>query len=287
LELKFNLLRLEEQQLGNMQNYLLHSRKAFQGGWVDNLSLDLDQTGSTQYGDQTGAAYTGETKTGGRSIEFRFKADSLPPNSANGYTNILSSASTGGTVATGTFNIGVRVRAATFTTPRIDLTTRQQSNSVNDTDGWIGSTTISTGTKYHVCLTTDGTNWTMYLNGSVETMGTWAGVLAWDGEWFGDQLISGTITGRIANNAANALDGHLNEIVMWDGELSSSEVSTRYNSGTSSDPEAEDFSGGSGPTVSHYHPCGEGSGDTTALLTDVVGSDDFTLYNTPSYSSDV
>lgn len=244
------------------------------GGWSNVYSTDFN--GSDEHGSQTAATYLGETASGGRSLSFYFKADTLPTPSSSDYRPLIGADSTGGTAATGLWNVGIRTRPTTFTTPRIDLTVRGQSDVINDTDGYIGSdTTISTGTWYHVVITTSGSAWTVYLNGTQETMGLWSGALSWEGQWYGDSLLSGTITGAVGATASlsNYFDGHLDEITIWSTQLDSTEVAELYNSGTPIDPTTHSESA----NLTHYWRMGDG--DTSPTLTDSAGSDDFTTTN--------
>ena len=255
------------------------------GGNYSTLSLAFD--GVNEGATQSSPAFLSETASGGKSFSFWFKMGDLPTPSSNDYRPIFFSSSTGGTVATGLWNVGIRTRTNTgLTTPRIDLTIRQQSNVVNDTDGQMGDTEVSVDTWYLCVVTTNGSTYTVYLNTTAQTLTSWAGVVAYDGAWFGDVLLSGTIAANLARNPTSTTFGEvkLDGMTMWDVQLNSSEVSELYNSGVPINPSTHSQSA----NVINNWNFGEGSDDSTTVY-DTVGSDDWTLENIESgdFTSDV
>ena len=96
-----------------------------------------------------------------------------------------------------------------------------------------GANTMVVGTWYHVVVTSSGTAWKLYLNG-VESTNAWIG--ANQGYWIGDIDVKETdytTIGILRNNNvwANAFDGKIDEVKLYDRELSTLEVQELYNFG--------------------------------------------------------
>lgn len=112
---------------------------------------------------------------------------------------------------------------------------------------------------YFVVLTkstaTDETAFTWYINGSLAAISTAAGDVGGSDTTAGQgHSIGGTVGGGAY------WDGAIDQFVLWDKELSASEVSTLYNGGDS-DININDVSFASNIIV--YYPLGEGTGDET------------------------
>lgn len=243
--------------------------------------------GVDEGGVQTGSAFLSETKSGGRSLGFFIKFVTLPTPATNSYLPIISGASTGGTVATGLWNIGVRTRAsAPLQNPRFDFTLRAQSDVVSDVDGAMGSTNLSTDTWYCFVATTDGSDLRMYVDAGLETLNAWAGFGTWGGYWFGDALLSGTLSATLARTGSGGSYGNfkIDELTMWSTQLDSTEITEWCNSGLPIDPSTHSESA----NLTHEWRFGEGSDDSSTVY-DTVGSDDWTLENIESgdFTSDV
>jgi hypothetical protein len=98
-----------------------------------------------------------------------------------------------------------------------------------DDTAWTGidsSTTLSTGTDYHIACTYDGANTKIYINGGAA------------------ETTSGSITGNINKTSADLqvgglaagsgweIDGVLDDAAVWRRALSQAEITSLYNSGT-------------------------------------------------------
>lgn len=102
-----------------------------------------------------------------------------------------------------------------------------------------GSTTVNNGNWHHVACTSDGSTWKIYIDGSDEGTLTTVTGSGSDGSWYGD-ITSGSLDiCRIGCQERTSKDsfvnGNLDEVAVWDSALSSSQISTIYNSGTPSD----------------------------------------------------
>lgn len=139
--------------------------------------------------------------------------------------------------------------------------------------GVTGNTLLNTWS--HVVITYDGSglgtigNWKLYINGSSKTIGTGGG-------WFD----SGTPINTIGNYRSYHYEGLIDELAVFNSELSSSNVTSIYNSGTPTD-------------ISSLSPVGwwrmgDNDGASGTTITDQgSGSNDATLTNGPTFSTDV
>jgi len=96
-----------------------------------------------------------------------------------------------------------------------------------------GSTDINTGSWVHVAITCNSSAYSLYVDGSPETLTN----INNDGTWFGDFSLTNLSIGRQIRSTISALpfNGNIDEVAVWDSALSSSQISTIYNSGTPSD----------------------------------------------------
>lgn len=100
---------------------------------------------------------------------------------------------------------------------------------------WITSNTFSIDTWYHVVVTFSGnqsaTGFKIYVNGSSETISVQFNTSAADWTTSQDLNVSG-----YANGAGAYYNGLLDEMTIWNKELSAAEVTSLYNSGVPGDP---------------------------------------------------
>ena len=96
-----------------------------------------------------------------------------------------------------------------------------------------GSTDINTGSWVHVAVTCNSSAYSLYVDGSPETLTNSNN----DGTWFGDFSLTNLSIGRQIRSTISAVpfNGNIDEVAVWDSALSSSQISTIYNSGTPSD----------------------------------------------------
>jgi hypothetical protein len=140
---------------------------------------------------------------------------------------------------------------------------------------YTSTTTLTNGIWYHIVFTYDGTATTtggnIYINNSLDTL-TRTGTLTGTMESV-DQLYLGS-----RDDSDNWFAGHLDEISIFNTELSASDVSTIYGTGVPND-------------ISSLSPlswwrCGDG--DTAPTLTDNgSGGNDGTMTNFSTFSTDV
>lgn len=136
------------------------------------------------------------------------------------YQAIVSTADTSGLVTWGWMAI--------FNN-KLRITFRESGGTVKIADG---STTLNDGTWHHVVAVSSGTAYSLYVDGSAETLTNSNN----DGTWFGDltSLTSTNIGSHVRSSAGNFFTGNIDEVAVWDSDQSSN-ISTIYNSGTPGD----------------------------------------------------
>ena len=141
------------------------------------------------------------------------------------------------------------------------------------------SVVLSAGTWHHIVATYDGSNadsgLTMYVDGSVVTASTSSA-----GSYTG--MSSGQGALRIGQWELNSqvMDGLIDETSVFDSELSSSQVTTIYNSGVPNDIISLNPLG--------FWRMGDNDGATGTTITDQgSGGNDGTLTNGPTFSTTV
>ena len=157
---------------------------------------------------------------------------------------------------------------------------------INNTIMWKNtslSVTFANDTWYHIVLTYNGATsggankCNLYIDGVKETNTAGSNTTS---------INSSTSNFDIGRRHASAsgydryFDGNLDEIALFDKELSQSEVTAIFNSG-----EPNDLTGHDGLT--DWWRCGDDDGGSGTTLTASVGGVNGTLYNSASYESNV
>lgn len=149
---------------------------------------------------------------------------------------------------------------------------------------------LSANTWYHLCWVADRpgtgtTSSTLYVNGNAETLSGISGYLSTihnaGGTFDNNTLIAARNNASSGSGSGELyLDGHLDEMAFFNSALSSSDVTSIYNSGAPAD--LTDLS------PSHWWRFGDGTeaGSGTTVY-DMAGSTNLTLTNGPTYSTDV
>lgn len=94
-----------------------------------------------------------------------------------------------------------------------------------------GDTIIAENTWYRAALVSDGAAWSIYLNGSVESLTVKEG--SNDGDWFGDTAVtaaSATRIGALRFNGTNIgfWDGPISDVQIYDRPLNATEIALDY-----------------------------------------------------------
>ena len=282
---------------------------------LNNLATAPQPTTWQRFGDN-GATWNGATWTmtdvnGGytnRSINMveANRTTDVPPNP---FTNTKSIALDGvddevnmdfsSTSTTGSFSVWVKPTDYTTNTQIICLYTgggyRDLISLSQRTDGTLrvsavdgGSTrwrvvtdnaVVSNGTWTHVVFSFDGNNGTIYINGSAvpqtyedTTNKSW---------WWDDLLPNKQRLGILRVNGYSVQQryfGNIEEQSVYTSALSSTEVSAIYNNGLPTDLTSQS-------NIIAWYRCGDG--DTAPTLTDNIGSNDGTMTNFNTFSTDV
>ncbi len=140
-----------------------------------------------------------------------------------------------------------------------------------------GTTALNASQWYHAVAVWNGTSANLYLNGVLDGTGSVASAPA-SGS---GNIIIGT-TYRLSSYSYDLLNGSIDEVVIWNRSLNSTEISQLYNygSGLYIDTSIAPFNSG---LVAGYH-FDEGSG---AIAYDITTRYNGTLIGSPLYSSGI
>ena len=178
------------------------------------------------------------------------------------------------------FHIGPRRIAATGTSTYMSLV--QSSTNGGTINGYSGTTTaLTAGAWTHVVVQSNGTAWSMWINGVSQTMTQWGGIGSNNGNWYGD--VSGTdhrmtIGVQYVSNAIGSAfyAGLLDEVTYLSGRIfTAGEVASLYNSGTRTNPRKL---ASIQADLETWWRMGE-SRDNATTIYDEIGSNNLTLVN--------
>lgn len=234
----------------------------------DRLSTDFD--GSTEYVHKASPSFGSDT-SGALLLRFKLRATLT----ANGTVSFAGAGSTSGANNV-LLLLGARRRDATAAgVTRLDITVRTTNGGT--VHGIMGSTNLAAGTWYSVVVQSNGSSYSMYLNGVAETLNVWTGSNT--GDWIGDLVHGASLrytsgAGYQGGASTSHWNGHLDEVLYANRDLTSTEITEFHNSGKPKDwwlhSFAKDIRGA-------WHM---GDGDDDSGLYDRSGSsNDMTLVN--------
>lgn len=179
------------------------------------------------------------------------------------------------------FHIGPRRIPSTGTSTYMSLV--QRSTNGGTTNGYSGTTTaLSAGIWHHIVVQSNGTAWSMWVDGVSQTMTQWYTIGGSNnGNWYGD--VSGTahrltVGVQYASNAigSNFYAGLLDEVTYLSGRIfTAGEVASLYNSGTRTNPRKL---ASIQADLETWYRLGD-SRDTGSTIYDEIGSDNLTTVN--------
>lgn len=177
-----------------------------------------------------------------------------------------------------TFLIGARRNIHTGTNTYLSILTRTTHGGTNN--GVSGTTTpLAAGAWTYCEIETNGTTWSMRVNGVTQTIAAWIGSNT--GDWLGD--LSGSDHRLVVGNNynSNALTsawfaGVVDEINYFSA-ITGPQSTLMYNGSTATNPHRAQF----GSAWKSWWRCGD-SRDTNAILYDEIGTNNITLVNTPT-----
>jgi len=146
----------------------------------------------------------------------------------------------------------------------------------------IGSTDLVTGTLYNVVYVSNGSSWTIYLNGTAETLTVRLGGGSGNsGRWFSDYPFLGTPRWALGNTfrqnawAPVSIDGRLDNCGITSEQLSASQASALYNGGSPVNPcRIINCS-----SVRSYWEMGDAENNTITTMFDMTGGNNLTSEN--------
>jgi hypothetical protein len=167
---------------------------------------------------------------------------------------------------------------------KLRITFRQGGGAVKTADG---STTINDGSWHHVVAVSDGSAYSLYVDGSAETLTGSSN----DGTWYGDltNLTSTNIGSHVRTSAGNHFSGNIDELAVWDSALSAPQITNIYKG------ESDGGSGGTNGTpgnILSFNPkawwrMGDGieANSGTTIYDMSSSSYNMTMVSSPTYQS--
>ena len=151
---------------------------------------------------------------------------------------------------------------STLTGGKLRLLFRNDSSGTawptNGVDLRSNASVITTNNWYHICVISDGSSYTVYLNGSAISMNVDAGSNS--GKWFGD--ISGVTMNKTfigakesSSSIGNYFDGSIDEVGIWNTALTAPQVAQIYNA--TSTGKTADLSTISGSNLKYWNRLGD------------------------------
>lgn len=144
----------------------------------------------------------------------------------------------------------------------------------------VGTTAVAAATRYSLVVQSNGSAWSIYLNGSLLSLTNWLTLGgANPGTWLGDMPTSSrrlSFGARIGNTSPTAYsDVKLDEAIYVTGRaLTGAEVTEWHNSGVSINPHRLSFR----TDIASWWRMGD-SRDSATTVFDEIGSNDLTLVN--------
>jgi len=188
---------------------------------ANNFSMNFDSA-SSHYIDASSLNSTIQTQTSGAISLWIYPTIISGTKYFIGYSNSSTTVDF--------FKIG------TLTSGKLRLLFRNDASGTawpaNGVDLRSNASVISVNNWYHVCVVSDGSAYTVYLNGSAITMNVDAGSNS--GKWFGDfsgVTMDNLYIGASSNSGGVNLpfDGKIDEVAIWNAALSSDAVQEIYN----------------------------------------------------------
>lgn len=231
--------------------------------WTNAYSVDFGGTNEAAWNTNSGLETM--TKSGGRTLSFWLKMATLDNYALVSCVGDLTASNPGfwtfrTALVSGNYRIRIQRRVQGIpTTPAID-----------------GTTNLATNTWYMITITTNGSGNIMYVN----TTSQGARSNAINGDWWGNCGMTGAQIGVIFGSQTFTfglpLTGKMDEVTLWNKELSSTEVGELYNSGSAFNPTSHSASA----NLTSYWRLGDG--DTHPTLTDSVGGYNMSMQNMES-----
>ena len=245
------------------------------------LSVKLD--GVDEYAKATSPAYATDSKTGGKAVAIWFKQTSALTGSDAKF--MFGIGSEGGTAGFGAFfYFGSRYHPSK-PGDKLDITIRPTDGTNSGVKGYRGSTNLVAGTQYLAIFQTDGSTTTMYLGSAgtlnTETVTMWSGTNL--GEWFSVPAYVGTNVAVIGVGytagapVAAYTDNNIDQIMIFNDDLTSDERTALYNGGKPINP----FAVGLGSKVREFIPIGDIDSSSSTINSAFEGTN-FTTFNLES-----
>lgn len=203
---------------------------------LNNLwtGVDYDGVDERSYKDNP----TGFTSDNTGSVSFWVKFDTVTL-ANNGFINVAGMGDNN--VAQNQMNFGLRRDDTLFPTDKKRISIIALVSGIGQEV--VGSTDIVAGTLYNVVYVSNGSSWTIYINGTAETLTIRLGGGSGNsGKWFQDYTWPGTPRWALGNVfrqngwAPISLNGQMYLALVTGEQITASQASALYNNGIPKDP---------------------------------------------------
>ena len=153
------------------------------------------------------------------------------------------------------------------------------SNRLGTVEVYESSSTVTDNAWHHVMVTSNGSSYKLFLDGSEQTSASGNNTGTWIGDIGTKNSCNIGAQRRGADSSNSYFSGSLDEVAVWDSDQSSN-ISTIYNSGTPGNL--------SSLSPNHWYRMGDNNAASGTAIND-QGSDGInaTAVNGPTYSTDV
>jgi hypothetical protein len=235
--------------------------------------------GTDECSSKIGTLWGEQNKTGGKAMAVWFNLNALL--SGSSAKHFLGVGSTSPGAGTALMSLGVRSRTTDFVGTRLDMYVRPTDVSTGVV--LYGSTALVPDINYFAVFQTNGSTSQMWLGNDgllrQETISTLFG--ADDGNWMGNITPSASKISLLgctqgAAGPANFFDGTVDELILFNDDLTLPEITKLYNSGVPIDPRTIGLSS----KLTSYYKMGEGGENgSVSTIYDRVGPDNLATAN--------
>lgn len=239
----------------------------------------IDFDGVDECYSKTGTLWGEQNKTGGKAMAVWFNLNTLL--SGSSAKHFLGVGSTSPGAGTALMSFGVRSRTTDFIGTRLDMYVRPTDVSTGVV--LYGSTALAPDINYFAVFQTDGSASQMWLGNDgllrQETISTLFGADA--GNWMGNITPAASKISLLgctqgAAGQANFFDGTIDELILFNDDLTLAEITKLYNRGVPVDPRTIGLSG----KLTSYYKMGEGGENgNVSVIYDRAGTDNLLAAN--------
>lgn len=252
-------------------------QSAHTAGGVSGFAADL--SGGTKGMIDDPSTLFADTKATNRTISCWVRYDTAI--SGNGQYTIIRFRENSGSTFSGFWAFRIfRHNTQTSNNHRLSLQRRvENGESFSPATVLIGNTNLAINTWYMATITTNGSAHSMFVNATSQTISPSSTDAS--GDWWGNTYLNAANTKHaigVQDNGILSMEGQIDECTYWNKELSSTEITELYNSGTPINPRTHSASA----NLVNYWPIGENVSHKASQWQITTTSAD---YSSPIYDS--